>query len=140
MELLLVRSKSSDSATPISWDNGRVTLENCDVSDVRPSAEMLGVDPLTERRNMVKGLHEFAQWAFGPTGIPTLQLIAFGDFSQKCRFEQTNALLCRNSGGSQYYRRIETGDIVLQELLEKHSDFMGACPMFHILESTMDVP
>lgn len=26
-------------------------------------------------------LHRFAEWAFGPDGLPELQVFAFGDFS-----------------------------------------------------------
>ena len=27
--------------------------------------------------------YEFAQWAFGPRGLPNLQILAFGDFSER---------------------------------------------------------
>ena len=40
-------------------------------------------------------LHAFATWAFGSTGLPMLQILAYGDISQKGRFDNINVLLCR---------------------------------------------
>ncbi|MCJ1395105.1 hypothetical protein MMC18_007986 [Xylographa bjoerkii] len=40
-------------------------------------------------------LHTFATWAFGPAGLPKLQILASGDFSHKGRFDERNVLLCR---------------------------------------------
>jgi hypothetical protein len=39
-------------------------------------------------------LEEFANCAFGPDGLPTLKLLAFGDFSYDGRFHASNKLLC----------------------------------------------
>ncbi|MCJ1435902.1 hypothetical protein MMC27_005278 [Xylographa pallens] len=42
-------------------------------------------------------LHNFAIWAFGPTGLPKLRILASGDFSHKGRYDDCNFLLCRRS-------------------------------------------
>lgn len=41
-------------------------------------------------------LRDFADWAFGPTGLPNIMVIAFGDFSNGCRFEWSQVLLIRS--------------------------------------------
>lgn len=37
----------------------------------------------------------FAEWAFGPTGLPNLQILAIGDFSDKDRFQKQQCLIRR---------------------------------------------
>ena len=39
-------------------------------------------------------LLEFADWAFGPDGLPKLDILAYGDFSHRGR--QPNILLCQS--------------------------------------------
>jgi hypothetical protein len=39
-------------------------------------------------------LLEFADWAFGPEGLPKLDILAYGDFSHRGR--QPNILLCQS--------------------------------------------
>lgn len=83
-------------------------------------------------------LHEFAEWIFGPQGIQSLLVLAVGDFSYSGRFADTNVLLCRMSGPFQqrhgkegprnFYRHLTRSDRVLWENLEKHSNFLEACP------------
>lgn len=38
---------------------------------------------------------QFAEWAFGPDGLPNLKVIAFGDFTMDSRSYWTQLLLCR---------------------------------------------
>ncbi|OQD77348.1 hypothetical protein PENANT_c113G11397 [Penicillium antarcticum] len=38
---------------------------------------------------------EFAEWVFGPTGLPKLQVLAFGDFSHNDRFQKQQFLTRR---------------------------------------------
>lgn len=40
----------------------------------------------------------FSQWAFGPTGLPSLQILAFGDFSHQGRYRQQQFLVRRKNG------------------------------------------
>ena len=48
-----------------------------------------------ERSTEARDLRSFATWAFGPQGLPRLQLLAHGDFSYGNRYAQQNTLLCR---------------------------------------------
>ncbi|MCJ1380808.1 hypothetical protein MMC17_003917 [Xylographa soralifera] len=45
-------------------------------------------------------LHTFATWAFGPNGLSKLEILAFGDFSHKGRYDEWNVLLCRRLPGT----------------------------------------
>ena len=45
-------------------------------------------------------LRTFATWAFGPTGLPKLQILASGDFFHKGRFDERKVLLCRRSSAA----------------------------------------
>jgi hypothetical protein len=40
--------------------------------------------------------HAFADWAFGPDGILSLQFLVFGDFAHNGRYAKYNVLLCRD--------------------------------------------
>jgi hypothetical protein len=58
-------------------------------------------------------LAQFAQWAFGPTGLPTLRVIAYGDFSYEGRFARHNVLLCKDqSTPKRSFRSLTTTDTI----------------------------
>jgi hypothetical protein len=91
--------------------------------------------------------HDLAQWAFGPEGFASLQLIAYGDFSYDGRYAQNNLFLGRNVGELRYkvYRHEELMGNNLRDfwsdderrfnkLIEKHSEMLSACPIDSILE------
>jgi hypothetical protein len=40
----------------------------------------------------------FADWAFGPSGLPALQILAFGDFSFEDRYQNQQFLVHRKYG------------------------------------------
>ncbi|KAH8679710.1 hypothetical protein BGZ60DRAFT_235687 [Tricladium varicosporioides] len=42
-------------------------------------------------------LRAFTNWAFGPDGLPMLEVLAFGDFSYDGRFRNHNHLFCRHT-------------------------------------------
>ncbi|DAA75951.1 TPA_exp: Uncharacterized protein A8136_1322 [Trichophyton benhamiae CBS 112371] len=67
---------------------------------------------------------EFVQWAFGPEGIPSLQMIGIGDFSDSV-MPRRKALLCRKSNPKsdevfpgRNYRFVTRRDLTQQELLQ----------------------
>lgn len=90
-----------------------------------------------------KSFVDFAQWVFGPTGIRSLRLLAFGDFSYNGRFPVSTWLLCRrdlpvDAESSNRYLRFRTikadGDTELWELYEREKYVLTACPtdsLFH---------
>lgn len=81
---------------------------------------------------------EFVQWAFGPEGIPSLQMIGIGDFSDSV-MPRRKAFLCRKSNPKsdevfpgRNYRFVTRRDLTQQELLQKYAGAMQACPTDHI--------
>ncbi|KAJ5346162.1 hypothetical protein N7452_004166 [Penicillium brevicompactum] len=69
---------NDDSTSPVIWD--------MDQSD--SAGKFL---PVSEADEFVS----FAEWAFGPTGLPNLQILALGDFSHKDRFQKQQCLIRR---------------------------------------------
>jgi hypothetical protein len=63
------------------------------MNDIRPSSDNKKFD--NERLTEARELRDFATWAFGPQGLPRLQVLAHGDFSYGNRYAQQNTLLCR---------------------------------------------
>ena len=72
----------SNGGKPSSMTHSTASSESFDIAEIlRLPAELLG----------------FANWAFGPNGLPTLQDLAFGDFSYDSRFHIYNKLFCRRT-------------------------------------------
>lgn len=91
---------------------------------------------------------DFAQWVFGPSGIRSLRLLAYGDFSYEGRFAHTTLLLCRQDAPRDTqdsddqdarrfprFREVRKGeDRQLWELFERERHVLAACPcdsLFH---------
>lgn len=74
----------------------------------------------------------FLNWAFGATGIRSLQFVAFGDFSPQYRYLLSNHYYFRVSKDSLSYkvRTPECSRIQWDEFCEKYSDFLGAWGSF----------
>lgn len=83
-------------------------------------------------------VHQFASWAFGPNGLPSLQVLCYGDFSYQGRrpyitFCRSKSLDFQNGYESnswisdRTYRMITRQDIVEQEILQINASFLGAC-------------
>ncbi|KAG9228716.1 hypothetical protein BJ875DRAFT_547533 [Amylocarpus encephaloides] len=55
----------------------------------------------TDRRSIeARELHNFADWAFGPHGVPRLQVLEYGDFSYGDRYAHQNTILQRRSSSA----------------------------------------
>lgn len=89
------------------------------------------------------GLQEvdnFAQWAFGPDGLPALEILAYGDFSFQGR--RPNILFCRSldilmDGQSDTsspipsttpFRVMTAREAKSCDLVQDNLDFLEACP------------
>ena len=111
-------------------------IESAEEEDI--PFESLGMDiPDGWRRSLGQSFANFAQWAFGPCGIRSLQLLAYGDFSYDGRFKSTTILLRRreappgNVDGRQflYFDELREGqDWELWELYRRESHVLTACP------------
>lgn len=87
-------------------------------------------------------LRRFADWAFGPDGLPALEALAYGDFTFKGR--QPNILLCRSrdtvvdgedaaSPPGPIFREVTPRDVSLWDLVQENLDFLEACPEDYLL-------
>lgn len=74
---------------------------------------------------------EFAQWAFSADGLPTLQVLALGDFSYEGRYSKFNILLCKSDNG---YQTLTPSEILPWNIVQANMDMLGACPLDDIME------
>lgn len=101
-----------------------------------------------ERLYRVEGpFKKLAQWVFGPNGIRSLRLLAYGDFSEDGRFQSSTLLLCRrdplredgslgtDDASKQFsFRKVRQGeDTELWELYEREKQVLQACPRDSLL-------
>lgn len=89
------------------------------------------------------------EWAFGPEGIPSLQVIACGDFAHGRNGEDLhNIFVCRNAdtaadcGDGRLYRVFDARDKKHQHewapLVRPYWRFLEACPNGQLLEQWAD--
>lgn len=98
------------------------------------SDDASGIYPL----RMKEQLRRLAKWAFGPDGIPSLDVIACGDFAHGGRppekVDSVDVILCRPEAGSQEgFRILNRFDDECreerEEIIDEYRDFLGACPV-----------
>ncbi|KAH6972917.1 hypothetical protein BKA56DRAFT_593007 [Ilyonectria sp. MPI-CAGE-AT-0026] len=112
--------------------------------------DFAGIELPVERFPMIgNAFIDFAQWVFGPTGICSLRLLVYGDFSYEGRFGNATLLLCRrdSSRGTEdsadeeasqvlRFREVKEGeDAELWGLFEREKHVLTACPcdsLFHV--------
>ncbi|KAJ0425912.1 hypothetical protein BJY00DRAFT_273997 [Aspergillus carlsbadensis] len=81
-------------------------------------------------------LRNFADWAFGPTSLYSLLVIAFGDFSHDARFSGSHIFIFRElTPSTKLYRFTDHGvhDPILDGI-QAAQRMLGACSTQPILE------
>ncbi|KAL2839179.1 hypothetical protein BJX68DRAFT_248251 [Aspergillus pseudodeflectus] len=81
-------------------------------------------------------LRSFAHWAFEPTGLPKLSVIAFGDFSHDRRFSGSHMFIFRElTPSTRLFHFTDRGihDHILDGI-QGAQRMLGACPTQPILE------
>ena len=78
-------------------------------------------------------VEDFADWAFGPDGLPELLVLAYGDFAFRDKFKKENALYCRNetlaqSDNASNFRNLEPSDKHLWNWVQDNMETLSACP------------
>ncbi|KAH6661760.1 hypothetical protein B0J14DRAFT_707985 [Halenospora varia] len=123
---------TSNSGKPPSITHSTASLDSFDTAELlRLPAELL----------------EFTNWAFGP---PTLEVLAFGDFSHDGRFHVHNKLFCRHTWSTRYpgddtsqqiddkliltFRPVRENDRELWDGIDRNTEFLKACPTDSILD------
>jgi hypothetical protein len=91
---------------------------------------------------VLPAVRRFANWVFGPDGIPALDILAYGDFSFQGR--QPNVLFGRpqdmiadeegaaSSPGPKFHV-VTPQDTRLWDLVQDNLDFLEACPEDYLL-------
>jgi len=119
-------------------------------SNINHAESDTDVKAMQEFMNLPGSFLSFAKWAFGADGIPSLQVIAYGDFSFGSRFKLQNHIFCRQaftfskreqaetSGNPSediqlLFRHIRDSGIKMMELVNENMDFLGACPTEYLV-------
>ncbi|KFZ17811.1 hypothetical protein V501_01554 [Pseudogymnoascus sp. VKM F-4519 (FW-2642)] len=104
-------------------------------SSIRDGESKDDSEAMVELRKLPRNVIAFSHWAFGADGIPSLQVLAYGDFSFEGRFKSENIILCRQAwtipkeDTTLPFRPIRESDINMMELVSENMDFLGACPV-----------
>ncbi|GKZ98507.1 hypothetical protein AnigIFM59636_003302 [Aspergillus niger] len=120
-----------------------------------PTVAGLHLKP-ARKRSEAQDFVLLAQWAFGPTGLPALQILAFGGFSHDGRYSEQQILIRRKRISEQPYPRVssegECSSISSSFCLVDSDDrslwdglpldgtqFLSACPGTGLMESPYDL-
>ncbi|SPN96652.1 uncharacterized protein DNG_00173 [Cephalotrichum gorgonifer] len=126
-----MRPSGADLSQCVRWILGKKRSD--------PVFDPSGMDlPYGWNMELGKSFLDFAQWAFGPTGIRSLRLLAYGDFSYSLRFKPTllrrREVPCRSEDNNLFLRfdELRVGENQelweLWELYEQELHFLTACP------------
>ena len=125
---------TSNGGEPLSITHSTASLDSFDIAEIlRLPSELL----------------EFANWAFGPNGLPMLKVLAFGDFSYDSRFDAHNKLFCRHTWSTRNpendtsqqsedeliltFCPVRENDRELWDLIDRNTEFLEACPTDSIM-------
>lgn len=89
-----------------------------------------------ERRPFQPKFRHFANWVFGPNGIPSVQVVVYGDFANDNRGQRTNIVLCRSLDEAMAFRSLRFFERDCQEALRPYLEELKACPAGPLLEGT----
>jgi hypothetical protein len=101
----------------------------CKVLHLRRSGDML-IPGSSAYLVTPEEVRDFAEWAFGPDGLPGLQLFAYGDFSCQGLFDEYNALFCRaevSESSPTSFEPVVPFIGPLWSVVEPHMEALGSC-------------
>ena len=76
---------------------------------------------------------DFAEWAFGPQGIRSLDIVIHGDFSHGGHMGLNNLMLLRNGDGENGFNLLAKSDRRWQDVVHRYRDVLEACPKDSLL-------
>ncbi|KAJ2983140.1 hypothetical protein NQ176_g912 [Zarea fungicola] len=126
LKVIHIRHSSSDSDHSGSWARRPRTTAMAIEVDATPVA-----DPETEggdTLNLQPRFREFAEWVFGPNGLPTVQFIVYGDFAYDGRGFQ-NLMLRKSLGGDAAFQVLSEFDTSWEDVIHLYGSSLGACPV-----------
>jgi hypothetical protein len=101
----------------------------CKVLHLRRSGDML-IPGSSAYLVTPEEVRDFAEWAFGPDGLPGLQLFAYGDFSCQGLFDEYNALFCRaevSESSPTSFEPVVPFIGPLWSVVKPHMEALGSC-------------
>ncbi|KAK7755480.1 hypothetical protein SLS62_002410 [Diatrype stigma] len=152
LKLLHIRQSCSDLEHLLSWAQEGNPQDLIDISDEsEPESNSEGSGPASEAESdpsepsvregdteqvgasvrLRKEFRQFIEWAFGPQGVSSLQIVAYGDFAYGGRDPYQNIVLCRSSDERMHYRILSPYEAMA--VLEEHRAMLEALPMAPIL-------
>ncbi|GAW12946.1 hypothetical protein ANO14919_023190 [Xylariales sp. No.14919] len=100
-------------------DNGGLMSLDCSLKgDMMDQAEAL--------RGLRSRFRQFLEWAFGLNGLPSLQVVAFGDFAMSDA--QYTVIACRDTNESTNFQIISPSHPKMRTILSEYGDVLRACP------------
>ncbi|KAI0808652.1 hypothetical protein GGR55DRAFT_200902 [Xylaria sp. FL0064] len=70
---------------------------------------------------------QFLKWAFGLNGIPSLQVVAFGDFTMSDAHSKHNIIACKDTNESTRFQIISPSHPKMHTILSEYGDVLRAC-------------
>ncbi|KAJ9139228.1 F-box domain-containing protein [Coniochaeta hoffmannii] len=130
-------SGREDSMAPSWADSGPPSpIDDTEDAAFNPDDDENAAVAESGRLNWPKLLPEtqrFASWAFGPHGIPSLQIIAFGDYAHGGRATSNRFFLCRCTEEGRRFRYLSEYDRMGKELYLEYRNVLQACPVEPLL-------
>ena len=81
------------------------------------------------RNDLTCEVLEFAQWAFSEDGLPDLEILAWGDFSNESRWAEHSMLLCRDQSLLKHrganFRTLADSDTYYWSLIHGNMDMLA---------------
>ncbi|CAG8957320.1 hypothetical protein HYFRA_00010743 [Hymenoscyphus fraxineus] len=124
--------------------NDAITEELSDPLITPPQADPMYPFHATKRYEIIQlpgAIFDFLNWLFGPKGVKSVRVFAYGDFSYNGRFRAYNHIFCRTDASGYVepepqdepelelnWRPIRASDHELWSLIERNKDFLGSCP------------
>ncbi|CAG8975997.1 hypothetical protein HYALB_00011552 [Hymenoscyphus albidus] len=124
--------------------NEAITEELSDPLITPPQADPMYPFHATKRYEIIQlpgAIFDFLNWLFGPDGVRSVRVFAYGDFSHNGRFRAYNHIFCRGDASGYVdpepqdkpelelnWRPIRADDHELWSLIERNKDFLGSCP------------
>ena len=107
--------------------------------------QAMSLDP--HRAQQILGLTDLASWAFGPSGLQNLQVLAYGDFSYQGRYIEDTVVFGRDrsgesergfAGSGNEHSGAKDGYTLLRkeernDVLALYGNFLEACPVDALL-------
>jgi len=85
-------------------------------------------------------LRQFANWAFGPNGIPSLHVIALGDYAHGGRACWNNFFLCKCKEDGKRFRRLDNYETSVADIRDEYRELLEACPVETLLGEGGTIP